>query len=330
MAKGLLILMLLCAGVAHAHHSRSAFALDELVRVDGTVAEVGWTNPHYYLVVEESSAGTRWTFEGHSIPGLVRNGWAKNSIQVGDTVRVEANPNRTSGVAFGLLINVTRDDGETFYSFRPKRRSPKEVVPSTDFSGTWRLIRSLQANLVSGSGPPSDWSLTESARAQVANFDPTEDPSLNCQPRGLPRMLDWPYAQQWQRTARGINITIEHAVETRQLGTELPEAGEVMGLGRAQIVKDDGTSLVIRSEGFAAKHWGLFQGLDSSGDKALLEHYTLQDAGMKLKLTYTVSDPSALTEPAERTLYYAKVADYDFAPEPPCDIRTARRHLEFE
>ena len=108
--------------VSQAHHSRSAFNLDETVVVEGTVTEVGWTNPHYYLAVRSDSSGQSelWTFEGHSIPGLVRNGWRKDTLEVGSRVSVVANPNRAPSVKFGLINHVTRRDGKTFHSFHSK------------------------------------------------------------------------------------------------------------------------------------------------------------------------------------------------------------------
>ena len=55
-----------------------------------------------------------------------------------------------------------------------------------------------------------DWPLTQAGRAAVVQFDIKDDPVLRCEPRGLPRMLEYPYAQRWADTGEGIAITIEH------------------------------------------------------------------------------------------------------------------------
>ena len=101
-------------------------------------------------------------------------------------------------------------------------------------------------------------------------------------------------------------------------------------MGHAAIVERADGLMLVRTSGFAAKHWGLATGISSGPDKTLLERYELMDEGYRLKLTYTVEDPAVLTAPATETLYYAKVHDYAFADEPPCDVGTARRHLEYE
>lgn len=324
--------------LATAHHSRSAFNLDETVSVDGVVTEVGWTNPHYYLALREESTGQslKWTFEGHSIPGLVRNGWSKDTLTVGSRVAVVANPNQDPEVLFGLLNHVTRRDGKTFYSFRPtdeilsQARPPLE--PSTDFTGTWRLIRSLRSNLVGGFEPPSDWPLTASAQGALADFDINDDPSLNCEPRGVPRMLSWPYSQKWLADGDDVYVTIEHAIETRRFHADqnarLPES--IHDLGQSRIISRSDGELVVETSGFTPKFWGLTRGVSSGADKVVTERYRLVEDGYRMELTVTMEDPLAITEPVTDTIHYAKVADFDFAEEPPCDVRSARRHLEFE
>lgn len=314
---------------AAAHHSRSAFALDETITVHGTVTEVGWTNPHYYLSLVDERARD-WTFEGHSIPGLVRNGWSRNTFSVGQQITVVANPNKKPGVLFGLLQQAAHPGGETYYSFKPSRPTPAAtVLPSTDFTGTWRLMRSLRDNLITATGT-ADWPLNERGRSQLAQFTSVDDPSLNCEPRGLPRMLEWPYAQQWRRVGDAIHIRIEHAIEQRWLRPAV-EAGDddVLGLGRSRIVRQSERELVVESRGFAARAWGLGRGIDSSTAKVVTERYQLAEAGMRLQLDYTIADPAYLTDEVTQTLNFAKVPDYTFAEEPPCDVVTAQRHLEY-
>ncbi len=325
-------ILLLLPGFAFGHHSRSAFDLDSRVEVEGRVTEVAWTNPHYYVSVRTIDE-TEWTFEGHSIPGLVRNGWSRNTLTVGGRVVVVANPNRTQGVLFGLLDSVTRQDGRTFYSFR---RPPQDgiqlrtpVEPSTDFTGTWRLIRSLRDNLVGGFEAPGDWPLTEKGREEGARFDINDDPSLRCERRGMPRMLVWPYAQRWERTENGMRIELEHSDDVRTIHERNPPApvAHDNGFSVASVVDGD---YVVRSGNFPDKHWGTWRGISSGEQKTVVEKYELQDDGLRMKLTFTVSDPEYLTEPVMQTASFAKVADYEFAEEPPCDVFTATRHLQFE
>ena len=327
-------LLLMLPGLGPAHHSRAAFDLEGEIAVEGAVTTVGWTNPHYYLEVKDGQ-GTAWTFEGHSIPGLVRNGWRRDSIAVGERVRVVARRNRDPAIAFALLEHVTRQDGKTFYSFRPTEelaRQPKPPLqPSADFSGTWRLIRSLTANLVSGFEPPADWPLTAQAREEVDRFDIDDDPALRCESLGIPRMLAWPYSQKWRLLDEGMHVTIEHAVQQRMFRFGPAEnAGADPHMGESLITSRGDGTLTVTSTGFPDKHWGLARGISSSTDKRLVEQYTLAEDGLRLDLTVRISDRAALSAPVEMHYSYAKVHDFEFAEEPPCDVATATRHLQYE
>ncbi len=337
-------LLLAVPGGATAHHSRAAFDLSRTVAVEGKVTEVSWTNPHYYFTLLGTLDGTeggprtaaQWTFEGHSVPGLVRNGWTRHTLQIGQRVRVVANPNRQPDVSFALLDHVTRADGKTFYSFRRPPDVVDEITraplqPSTDFSGTWRLIRSLRANLVGGFAPPEDWPLTDQARREVSGFDINDDPSLRCEPRGLPRMLAWPYAQRWQFDEAGLNISVEHSTESRRVSAAAPAAAPPpSSTGYAYGGRQPDGTLVIHSRGYTAKPWGNARGISSSAQKSLVEKYELLDGGYRMKLTYELSDPVYLQKPVAVSHEYAKVHDFEFAQEPECDLHTATRHLQFE
>ena len=360
----LLPLILIVCNSAFGHHSRAAFDLDKTISVLGIVEEVSWTNPHYYFSVRSVGPEPQlWTFEGHSIPGLSRNGWTKQTLKVGQTVQVIANPNRKANKNFALIDHVVREDGQIYYAFkRPRLGHGKssdaatngigerlEVGGSHDFSGTWRLIRTLQKNLVGGVfAPPQDWPLTPLAQAEVARFKLADDPSNQCQPRGFPRMLEWPYAQRWRITEEGIDIQIEHSEEHRQIpwqssvGAAAYAANtngrlssvEVLNAANRQPVSQarlsDKNVLVIETSGFVEKFWGNARGISSSEEKTLREHYQFVDGGRRMVLTYMLSDPRYLTESVEVVLNYAQVHDYQFADEPPCDIATATRHLKYE
>ena len=143
-------------------------------------------------------------------------------------------------------------------------------------------------------------------------------------------MLHWPYAQTWQWQEGQLIITREHSTEGRVVLSEPPSNVQVSRTGTSHYVKNADGSLTVVTSGFAATEWGNTRGVDSSSAKQLSERYTLEDDGQTLALTYTLIDPQFLNSPVELSVRYAKVADYEFAEEPPCDAYTAQRHLEFE
>jgi hypothetical protein len=84
--------LMVTAAPAFAHHAFAAeFDVKKPITLTGVVTKVEWTNPHarFYLnVTDESGATTVWDFELASPNGLMRRGWTRNSMKVGDTVTV--------------------------------------------------------------------------------------------------------------------------------------------------------------------------------------------------------------------------------------------------
>jgi hypothetical protein len=82
------------AGVpAVAHHSFAAeFDAKQPITLKGTVTKVEWMNPHTYFyldVTEANGSVTNWGLEMGSPNGLMRAGWSRNTLKVGDVVTVE-------------------------------------------------------------------------------------------------------------------------------------------------------------------------------------------------------------------------------------------------
>jgi hypothetical protein len=76
-----------------AHHSFSAeFDASKSFKMTGTVTKVEWQNPHTYFyvdVTDEKGKTTNWGMEMGSPNGLMRAGWTRNTMKVGDKVTVE-------------------------------------------------------------------------------------------------------------------------------------------------------------------------------------------------------------------------------------------------
>jgi Family of unknown function (DUF6152) len=91
-AAWLLAIALGCTSV-EAHHSFAAqFDPMKPISIAGAVTKVEWTNPHIYVYVDaKDAAGTvmNWAVEMGNPLQLVRLGWTRNDVKVGDTIAID-------------------------------------------------------------------------------------------------------------------------------------------------------------------------------------------------------------------------------------------------
>ena len=104
---------------ALAHHSFAAeYDADKPVQVTGLVTKVEWTNPHarfYVDVKEDSGKVTTWNFELASPNVLIRQGWSRKSLQVGDMVTVNGSQAK-DGAYLANAASVVLADGKRVFA----------------------------------------------------------------------------------------------------------------------------------------------------------------------------------------------------------------------
>ena len=88
------VALLVAAGSAVAHHSFSAeFDRTKKFSMTGTVTKVEWMNPHTFFYIdvtdEKTKKVTNWAMEMGSPNGLMRQGWSRNTMKIGDKVTVD-------------------------------------------------------------------------------------------------------------------------------------------------------------------------------------------------------------------------------------------------
>jgi len=104
---------------AAAHHSFTAeFDAAKPVKLTGTVTKIEWTNPHAYFFIDvrdESGKVTNWALELGSPNGLMRQGWVRTSLTIGDVVTVDGSRAK-DGSNVANAKNVTLANGQRLFA----------------------------------------------------------------------------------------------------------------------------------------------------------------------------------------------------------------------
>ena len=102
-----------------AHHSFAAeYDADKPVELKGVVTRVEWTNPHarFYLDVKDATGQvTNWNLELASPNVLVRSGWSRTSLRIGDDVTVSG-AQAKDGAKMANARAVVLADGRKVFS----------------------------------------------------------------------------------------------------------------------------------------------------------------------------------------------------------------------
>jgi len=102
-----------------AHHSFAAeYDEKKPITLKGVVTKVEWANPHarFYVDVKDDKGNvTNWNLELASPNVLVRNGWKRNSLQVGDAVEVSGSQAK-DGSNMANARAVTLSDGRKVFA----------------------------------------------------------------------------------------------------------------------------------------------------------------------------------------------------------------------
>jgi hypothetical protein len=123
------VALLFAANPLRAHHSEAAeYDATKPVRVSGVVKKVEWTNPHIWFYVEGkdevSGLHAVWGFSGAAPNGLRRRGITKDTLKVGDTVKVQG-IRAKDGSPNAASRGVTFSDGRQVFTASEQTPAPK-------------------------------------------------------------------------------------------------------------------------------------------------------------------------------------------------------------
>src|SRR5215471_7702349 len=111
-----------------AHHSFYAeYDPAKTFKAMGAVTKVEWENPHawfYVDVQDESGKKTNWGFELGSPNLLIRAGWARNTLKIGDVVTVEASRAKSGANIANAKSVVLNRSGQKLFTGSSQGSTP--------------------------------------------------------------------------------------------------------------------------------------------------------------------------------------------------------------
>ena len=151
----LLLLPLIAMQPAQAHH---AFAADYVAGnegvIEGTITEVIYKNPHarYYIDVTKSDGSKElWDLQTMNLMMLGRVGWKKDTLKVGDKIKVEGVLGRNDTKRMSINV-VTLEDGTVMTPLRGIRETnvDLEARSASNDNTVQSDFESLAANITAG------------------------------------------------------------------------------------------------------------------------------------------------------------------------------------
>jgi hypothetical protein len=150
--------------------------------------------------------------------------------------------------------------------------------------------------------PPAFWGndlpLTPSAMAARAAYDPlTDDPTMNCAPKGMPYIMEQPYPIELVKDGDDILLRMEEYDTVRRIEM----SGAATSNGAAKPLGDsrgrwDGETLVVTTTNIGYR-WLNGTGVPLGPAASLEERFTLNGDGSRLEYTMTITDSATFTAP---------------------------------
>jgi hypothetical protein len=116
-------------GSVLAHHSFAAeFDAGKPLTLKGIVTKIEWQNPHTYFYLDVTATDGKvvnWGMEMGSPNGLMRQGWTRNTLKVGDAVTVEGSAAKDGTNVGNARVVVLDATGQRLFAASSQTQTPQ-------------------------------------------------------------------------------------------------------------------------------------------------------------------------------------------------------------
>jgi len=111
-----------------AHHSFAAeFDAGKALNLKGIVTKIEWANPHTYFYMDVTAGDGKvvnWGMEMGSPNGLMRQGWTRNTLKIGDSVTVEGSQAKDGTNVGNARVVVLDATGQRLFAASSQTQTP--------------------------------------------------------------------------------------------------------------------------------------------------------------------------------------------------------------
>ncbi|MGD8340563.1 MAG: DUF6152 family protein [Gammaproteobacteria bacterium] len=310
-ASGCLVLLLVGFFPLHevlAHHAASGlYDRDAWLTITGRVESVFWRNPHvrFRLMVEsDDGAEVPWEIEAGSVNSLERMGIGEEMLTPGSIVEVSGLPGRQGQpIAFARSISSSGGSAVPLFFDLSALDEHYELGREDQASDTGEpldLFRVWVPVSVPNTGSGRiQFPLTEAARAARASWDPASDPSLGCEPPGMPAAMDNPYPIAFEDRGSTIVLRLEEwdGVRTIHMDPASADRSATAAATRMgySVGRWDGDALVVETSRISNAYFDDL-GTPQSDALRLTERFVIDPDDARLSWVAEITDPVNFTE----------------------------------
>ncbi|MDE0003033.1 MAG: DUF6152 family protein [Rhodospirillaceae bacterium] len=297
--------------VTGAHHSRAEFS-EDVFEIEGEIVEVAWRNPHPIITVRSvDAAGMEklWKVESwQSANTLERKGVRDgNPFRVGDSITVAGREStRRPGLVLGTNARLA-DGGEIVLRSQGESHFGGPVVGGVE----WAIGNSVASaseepegifrvwSIVSRDVVPGELPLTQAAVEQAASFDELRDhPQWNCQPEGMPLVMDSFYPIEFTDHGDTISLRLERTDATRTIHMRADASSENQAPSRMgySVGHWEEDTLVATTDKIDFPYFD-DDGTPQTESLVIVERFTMDDDRTTLQSTAIATDPATFTAP---------------------------------